>query len=118
MANLNVAFWNVQNLFAPGIIARGPQSQTELDEKLDVLSDVIDAFFGGNGPDVLGLAEVNSEQILLDLVGRLNSSYVHVWEDPGTNDQTGLGLIVRESRFANLNLLATQRPSVACDPEA
>jgi hypothetical protein len=43
MANLNVAFWNVQNLFEPSVVARGPQSQTELDEKLDVLADVINA---------------------------------------------------------------------------
>jgi hypothetical protein len=118
MPDLNVAFWNVQNLFEPGVVARGPQSQTELDEKLVVLGDVINAFFGGNGPDVLGLAEVNTKQIFLDLVGRLNGPYFHVWEDAGTSDQTGLGLIARESRFVDLTLLDTQRPSVASRPRS
>lgn len=118
MPDLNVAFWNVQNLFEPGVVARGPQSQTELDEKLDVLGGVINAFFGGDGPDVLGLAEVNTERILLDLVGRLNDPYFHVWEDAGTSDQTGLGLIARESRFLDLTLLDTQRPSVAARPRS
>lgn len=77
MADLNVAFWNVQNLFEPGVATRGPQTQTELDEELDVLGDVVNSFFGGGGPDLLGLAEVNTEQILLDLVSRLNHPYFH-----------------------------------------
>ena len=71
MASLNVAFWNVQNLFEPGIVSRGPQTPAELDEKLAVLGDVINAFFGGDGPDVLGLAEVNTKRIFLELVRRL-----------------------------------------------
>lgn len=116
MADLNVAFWNVQNLFEPGIVARGPRSQIELDEKLDVLGDVINAFFDGAGPDVLGLAEINTERILLDLVRRLNGPYIRIWADAGTNDQTGLGLIARESRFLDLTLIDTQRPSVASRP--
>jgi hypothetical protein len=116
MPELNVAFWNVQNLFEPGVVQRGPQSTAELDEKLDVLGDVINAFFDGTGPDVLGLAEVNTKRIFLDLVRRLHGAYLHVWEDPGTSDQTGLGLIVRESRFVDLTVLNTQRPSVASRP--
>src|SRR5438309_11725984 len=110
MAHLNVAFWNVQNLFEPAVIARGPQSPTELDEKLDVLAGVIDAFFGGDGPDLLGLAEINTERIFLELVRRLKHPYLHVWEDPGTRDQTGLGLMARESRFVDVMVLKTQRP--------
>ena len=118
MADLNVAFWNVQNLFEPGVVPRGPQSSTELDEKLDVLGDVINAFSDGNGPDLLGLAEVNTKRIFFDLIRRLNGSYFHVWEDAGMSDQTGLGLIARESRFVDLTLLDTQRPSVASRPRS
>ena len=117
MANLKVAFWNVQNLFEPGIGSRRPQSQAELDQKLDVLGGVIKAFFD-RWPDVLGLAEINTKRIFLDLVRRLSGSYFHVWEDPGTSDQTGLGLIARESRFVDLTLLKTQRPSVAARPRS
>ncbi len=78
MTTLNVAFWNVQNLFEPGVVARGPQSRVELDEKLDVLGGVINEFFAGDGPDLLGLAEVQQERLLRELVSRLNHSYIHV----------------------------------------
>jgi endonuclease/exonuclease/phosphatase family metal-dependent hydrolase len=118
MASLNVAFWNVQNLFEPGVVARGPQSPGELDEKLDVLSGVINAFFGGEGPDVLGLAEVSTKRIFLDLVRRLNHRFLHVWEDAGISDQTGLALLARESRFVDVTVLDTQRPSVAARPRS
>jgi len=118
MADLNVGFWNVENLFEPAVVSRGPQSQTELDEKLDVLADVINQFFDGSGPDILGFAEVNTETLLLDLTGRLNDAYFHVWEDAGMNNQTGLGLIARESRFVDLSVLDTQRPSVASRPRS
>lgn len=118
MAELNVAFWNVQNLFEPGVVDRGPQSAEELDEKLSTLADVIEEFFDGEGPDLLGLAEVHTEEVMLDLVGRLSDSYLHVWEAAGMSDQTGLGLIAREARFADLSILDVQRPTVASRPRS
>jgi endonuclease/exonuclease/phosphatase family metal-dependent hydrolase len=113
--NLKVAFWNVQNLFEPGIVSRGPQSRAELDAKLDVLADEIDSFFGGDGPDVLGLAEVHTETVLLDLLGRLRHLDHYVWED-GTHDQTGLALLVRSDRFANLRIAEVYRKTFASRP--
>jgi endonuclease/exonuclease/phosphatase family metal-dependent hydrolase len=118
MANLNVAFWNVQNLFEPGVVTRGPQSQAELDQKLDVLASVINAFFGGAGPDVLGLAEINTRRIFLDLVGRIKGRYYHVWEAAAMANQTGLGLIARDSRFTNVTVLDTYRSSVVARPRS
>ena len=41
MPPLQVALWNVQNLFEPVVVERGPQSQAELDEKTVVLAGVI-----------------------------------------------------------------------------
>jgi len=59
MSPLNVAFWNVQNLFQPPVarrFGRGPQTIRERNAKLDRLASVIDGFFHGQGPDLLALA--------------------------------------------------------------
>lgn len=58
MPDLRVAFWNVQNLFEPGLQNRRPRHQQELDAKLDVLAMVLNGLFDDAGPDLLGLAEV------------------------------------------------------------
>ena len=118
MSNLHVAFWNVQNLFEPDTVDRGPQSQQELNSKLEVIANVVNSFFQGSGPDVLGLAEVHTERILLELMDRLDEDYIHCWENPGSPTQTGLGLIARRNRFVDLETLAVQRPSIAARPRS
>ncbi|MCA9269188.1 MAG: endonuclease/exonuclease/phosphatase family protein, partial [Planctomycetales bacterium] len=116
MAQVRVAFWNVQNLFEPGVVPRGPQSLPEIAEKQRILAEVIDSFFEDAGPDLLGLAEIGTEAILGELLGRLRDDYVHVWERPGTAEQTGLGLAARRSLMVDMEVVSVQRPSVAARP--
>ena len=94
-SQINVAFWNVQNLFEVGAVSRGPQTQQELDEKLDVLAAEIDGFFDGDGPDLMGLAEVHTLSVFNNLVDRLSGDYRRIWESAVYDDHTGLGLIAQ-----------------------
>lgn len=41
MGQLKVAFWNVQNLFGPGISRRGPQNAAEFDDKIAAVAAVV-----------------------------------------------------------------------------
>lgn len=114
---LQVAFWNVQNLFEPGVVVRGPQSQTELNAKLGNLSHSIGKFFDNQGPDLLALAEVNSQQVFHDLESRMvGGPYVRVWEGAALREQTGLGVFGKASRFSALRVVAIQRPTALARP--
>ncbi len=102
MHQLRVAFWNVENLFAAGAVDRGPQTEDELEAKLGVLSDTIDSFFDGHGPDLLGLAEVGTETELLRLRSQLSAHYLHRWAPATRADQSGIGILARESVFSEV----------------
>ncbi|WP_441286094.1 hypothetical protein ACSRUE_27000 [Sorangium sp. KYC3313] len=71
MADLRVAFWNVQNLYEPGTRKNGPTDEPELIAKLDAIARILDGLFAGAGPDLVGLAEVHTERILELLEQRL-----------------------------------------------
>ncbi|HCU37893.1 MAG TPA: hypothetical protein DGT21_21385 [Armatimonadetes bacterium] len=109
MHQLRVAFWNVENLFAAGAVDRGPQTEDELHAKLGVLGDTIDSFFDGHGPDLLGLAEVGSERELQRLRAELTDAYLLLWEPATRGDNTGLGLLARESAFSEVRIEAAER---------
>lgn len=116
MRQLRVAFWNVENLFAAGTVDRGPQTEDELRAKLRVLADTIDSFFGGCGPDLLGLAEVGTLAVLDLLLERLNGEYVRIWEAPSRRDETGIALCGRRGVVADLERLRVQRPVLEARP--
>jgi len=113
---LRLAFWNVQNLFEPGVVDRGPQSAAERDRKIAQLSTQINGFFAGAGPDVLGLVEVGSEAIVDSIRNALNGSFVHLWEPPGQADQTGIALLARMPPCSDLDLMAVERPTLMSRP--
>lgn len=115
---IRVAFWNVQNLFEPGAVARGPQSEAEIDAKVDALATAIGAFFDGNGPDLLGLAEVSTRRLLDKLAAKLQGSYLIAWEPPVIQTQTGLALLARDNAFARLRPVAVQRPTPFARPRS
>ena len=83
MSLLNVAFWNLQNLFDTQLSAiaadfdytpaEGWTDQNK-NQKLDNLSAVINSMFGGAGPDLLGICEIENKDIGLELLGRLNNN--------------------------------------------
>ncbi len=89
-----VANWNVENLYDtvddpdnPGddeFLPNNPTTQwtrVRYETKLDNLAQVIAGMNGGQGPDILGIEEVENEEVIRDLVDRLKGkSYgiVHV----------------------------------------
>ena len=107
MPNHFVAFWNLENLFAPeDYPEREPwlaqQLSSELagwtqalfDTKIKQLTSIISQMNGGHGPDILGVCEVENSYVLKKLSSQLNSqlsnrnySVVHV---DSTQDHRGI----------------------------
>ena len=87
MPNLRVASWNLQNLFdttASNIAAdleftpeQGWDAEA-LDKKLTNLATVIQAMHGGQGPELLGIVEVETRALLEQLIGRTGLSHLQV----------------------------------------
>jgi hypothetical protein len=116
MPQLTFAFWNVANLFEPLAVPRGPQSEAELVAKLAALAGVLAAIDNGNGPHLLGLAEVGTERIFDMLHAALPSEYIAVWEPAPRIDLTGLGLAARSDHFASIQIVDVERPSMFARP--
>ncbi len=85
MPNHFVAFWNLENLFAPeGHANREPWLAQRLasdlrgwtpalfNVKIDQLTSIIQQMNGGQGPDILGVCEVENDFVLQQLTSRLN----------------------------------------------
>ena len=107
MPNHFVAFWNLENLFAPeGYPNREPWiaqrlasdlngwTQALFDAKIDQLTSIIRQMNGGQGPDILGVCEVENEFVLQQLTARLNGqinsrNYAIVHVD-ATQDHRGI----------------------------
>ena len=84
MANSRIAFWNVQNLFDTvaskiaadlGFTPEEEWTEDVLEVKLDALGGVINEMFEGNGPELLGLCEVENLGIVERLVDRLDGKF-------------------------------------------
>jgi endonuclease/exonuclease/phosphatase family metal-dependent hydrolase len=85
MPNHFIAFWNLENLFAPeGFPEREPWiakvlaselkgwTQALFDRKIDQLTSVIRQMNDAQGPDILGVCEVENAYVLQQLAARLN----------------------------------------------
>ena len=81
----NIAFWNVGNLFdrendpnrplgLQSALARELQGWTAAirDQKIANLASIINQMFNGQGPDLLGICEVENEAIVQRLAGQIN----------------------------------------------
>lgn len=102
-----VAFWNLENLFAPeGHPGREPWiaqrlasdlagwTQALFDTKIDQLASIIRQMNGAHGPDILGVCEVENAFVLQQLAARLNGqisnrNYAVVHVD-ATRDRRGI----------------------------
>ena len=113
-----IAFWNLENLFAPegyeGRIAWIAQrlpgdlagwSEALYARKQSRLSRVISAMNGGRGPDILGVCEVECRKVLDDLVAELavalpDRRYAPVHAD-NMRDQRGIdtAFLYDEARY-------------------
>lgn len=81
MALFNTAFWNIQNLFDTSLSAiaadfeftpaNGWTAETK-DKKIENLANIINQMFDGNGPDLLGLCEIENLSIANELLSKLN----------------------------------------------
>jgi len=90
MAEIKVAFWNVENLFdttaspiAADLEFTPAQGWTEeaFDAKVANLASIITQMHGGAGPDLLGLCEVENKgvvEVLMSEIGRPDYSVAHV----------------------------------------
>jgi Endonuclease/Exonuclease/phosphatase family len=79
VAQINIACWNLQNLFDIDVsdIAADLEFTPEegwdgeaLDNKLTNLAEIIKLMHGGQGPDLLGICEVENKELLDELVVR------------------------------------------------
>ncbi|MEO0679930.1 MAG: hypothetical protein AAF192_05895 [Pseudomonadota bacterium] len=83
MQDLNIAFWNLQNLFdiEESAIAADLEftpaagwDQAAVDAKFARLVEVIGSMFGGDGPDMLGVCEIENEALLSRLADEMNAA--------------------------------------------
>ena len=101
-----VAFWNLENLFAPeGYAHREPWiaqrmandldgwTQDLFDRKIDQLTAIIAQIGGGSGPAILGVCEVENAYALQQLADKVSASlgrpYAIVHAD-ATRDKRGI----------------------------
>ena len=88
--HINVAFWNLQNLFDTDIspIAADLEftpvngwDRRAFEAKVTNLAEIIRLMFDGRGPDLLGLCEIENArtaQVLIDAIGRDDYELAHV----------------------------------------
>lgn len=67
---IRFAWWNLENLFGPTTSPIEGWDQARYDKKLEHLGWLIRQMHDGQGPDLLGVCEVENEAILHDLVDR------------------------------------------------
>jgi endonuclease/exonuclease/phosphatase family metal-dependent hydrolase len=107
MAKHFIAFWNLENLFAPQDFEDRPEWLAKriaadlkgwtaelLDQKITQLASIISQMNTGKGPDVLGVCEVENRFVLDALAGKLNEKlvgreYIPVHAD-SNEDQRGI----------------------------
>ena len=109
-----VANWNVENLFDavddpdnPGddeFLPNNPTTrwtQVRYETKLDNLAQVINGMDNGSGPDILGIEEVENEEVLRDLVDRLKPKrYGIAHVDSPDSRGIDTALLFNRDRFA------------------
>ncbi|MEO2019273.1 MAG: hypothetical protein ABGZ53_33480 [Fuerstiella sp.] len=90
VASINVAFWNLQNLF--GVESSAIATDLEFtpvngwdkrafQTRISNLAEVIRLMFDGHGPDLLGLCEIENERVaayLIEAIGREDYALAHV----------------------------------------
>lgn len=111
MANvkpIRTAFWNVQNLFdtTASEIATDLEFTSEegwtpavLEKKLTALANVVNAMFGGEGPELLGLCEVENKKVVKRLAELLKSEMMIAHVDSPDIRGIDTSLLYSSDRF-------------------
>ncbi|MCH2201419.1 MAG: hypothetical protein MK102_05595 [Fuerstiella sp.] len=106
---IRVAFWNLQNLFdiepSPiaselGVSAISGWDRRALEARLENIATNIRGMFGGDGPELIGLAELENEHVgqqLLTAIGR--DDYVLLTANDSQITATGTALIYSKRAF-------------------
>jgi len=116
---LCVAFWNLQNLFDTvddpekndeEFLPDGNLEWTEerLDKKMYNLSRIIRMMNDGNGPDILGVCEVENEEVFESMVDKFLSDLDYEIAYIESPDNRGIdnGLIFKADKFDLINMQA------------
>jgi predicted extracellular nuclease len=116
---LVVAFWNLQNLFDTiddpnkndeSFLPDGDMEWTEdrLDKKMYNLARIIRMMNNGNGPDILGVCEVENQEVLMEMVNKYLSDIDYEIAYIESPDNRGIdnGLIFKSDKFTLLSLQA------------
>ncbi|MFQ6058665.1 MAG: endonuclease/exonuclease/phosphatase family protein [Anaerolineae bacterium] len=98
---IRFAWWNLENLFGPTTSPIEGWNQTRYDRKLEHLGWVIRHMHDGQGPDLLGVCEVETEGILHHLVDRHLSDlgYAIVHHDSPDLRGIDVAFLYRDSVF-------------------
>lgn len=84
MATLNIAWWNLENLFDHETAQRDPELKSKLkselkgwtasmrDKKISQLATIIKLMFNGSGPALLGVCEVENEAVVQRLANAIS----------------------------------------------
>lgn len=81
MSNLNVAFWNLQNLFDTSLSAIAADlgytpengwTEEAKNKKIENLASIINEMFDGAGPDLLGICEIENISVINELIAALD----------------------------------------------
>src|SRR6266540_696960 len=100
MGTIRVAWWNLENLFdtKDDPISRDFEytpangwTEQAFKAKKQNLAAALNELHGGQGPELLGVAEVEGDQVFEQLIAETGNSHLKVVEDPsGTSDLRGI----------------------------
>ncbi len=86
MPNINIAWWNLENLFDHEKATRDDELKSKLkselkgwtanvrNQKISQLADIVELMFNGDGPALLGVCEVENETVMERLANTINIS--------------------------------------------
>ncbi len=116
MINHHIYWWNLENLFDIENSATRPEwlqrrlrreltgwTEDILDRKISNICDVIAQFNGGDGPDILGVCEIENEAVMArlktELDHRLSRSYKVLHKDTGDKRGIDIAFLYDEAKY-------------------
>jgi Endonuclease/Exonuclease/phosphatase family len=104
MGSIRVAWWNLENLFDTDddpisadfefTVAQGWTPEVFAAKKAN-LAAVLRGVHGGQPPELLGVCEIEGDDVFADLLAEIGEPYLRVVEDPdGTADLRGIDVSV------------------------
>jgi len=118
MGTITFAWWNLQNFFdtIDDPISKDFEytpahdwTEDAFKEKKSNLAKALNALHGGNGPELLTVAEIEKDELLADLIEEMGNPHLKVVEDKkGTSDLRGIDVAMA---YDERKLEVTQKAS-------